>query len=166
MSDLTENRMWMVFYAHCLSNPNLDGAIKYRYKQIQYTNSDLSDKQPDLVYCNNFSIAHWYDAIDPKDVIKSIGGTNFLYQSNYVTIYETFFIVKDEEIYIVYFNYNSNSFNWTAKKWNEISYDEIGQERATKITQALLDFYKTNYKEIRSTMCRIGGFGFEKIYLF
>lgn len=168
MSDLTENKLHMIFYCHCLNNPNLNGNLHFDYKQAQYLNKDYFDVQPDLVYGSRFELHHWYDDITKyvRDVRKAL---NCIYAFNnnnkYLTKYEVLLIVKDKDVWAMYYVPNSME-GWCIKKWEDISHENIGQDRAAKIKDTLVAFYETNYKDIRSTQIYTKSKGFEEIYLF
>lgn len=169
MSDLTENKLHMIFYCHCLNNPNLNGNLCFDYKQAHYLNRDYNVNQPDLVYGSRFELNHWYDDIANyvRDVRNALSCV-YAYNNNnnkYLTKYEVLLIVKDKDVWAMFYVPNSMG-GWCIKKWEDISHENIGQERAAKIKDALVTFYETNYKEIRSNLFYIQPKGFEEIYLF
>lgn len=168
MSDLTENKLHMIFYCHCLNNPNLNGDLHFDYKQAQYLNKDYFDVQPDLVYGSRFELNHWYDDIANyvRDVRNALN-TVYAFNNNnkYLTKYEVLLIVKDKEVWAMFYVPHSTE-GWCIKKWEDISHENIGQDKAAKIKDALVAFYETNYKDIRSNLIYTKSKGFEEIYLF
>lgn len=168
MSDLTENKLHMIFYSHCLYNPNLNGDLHFDYKQAQYLNKDYFDVQPDLVYGSRFELYHWYDDITKyvRDIRKALNCVYAFNNNNkYLTKYEVLLIVKDKDVWAMYYVPHSTE-GWCIKKWEDISHENIGQDKAAKIKDALVAFYETNYQDVRSSVIYTKSKGFEEIYLF
>lgn len=160
MSDLTENRMHMIFYGHCLSNPNLSSTFKFKHNQVQYTNGH--DDNPDLMFCNKLYTNHWYDDISTyvNDVFVSLNEASRNHTS-YITINEVIFIVKETEVWVMfYFNYE-----WQIKNWDELTHNEIGADMAAKIKDKLIAFYDANYETIKRYIHYSEPLGIEEIYL-
>lgn len=168
MSDLTENKLHMIFFCHCLNNPYLNGNLHFDSKQALYLNRDSFDAQPDLVYGSKFKLYHWYDDITKyvRDIFHAL---NCIYAFNnnnkYLTKYEVLLIVKEKDVWVMYYVPNSLT-GWNIKKLDDISLENIGQDRAAKIKDALTAFYETNYQDVERTMICTQPKGYEEIFLF
>lgn len=168
INDLTDNRLCMIFYGHCLNNPNLNGNLYFDYKQAQYMDRNYYDNQPDLVYSSKFELYHWYDDITKyvRDIFRAFNCI-YAYNNNnkYLTKYEVLLIVKDKDVWAMYYVPHSTE-GWCIKKWEDISHENIGQDKAAKIKDALVAFYETNYLNVKRNIATIKPQGFEEIYLF